>query len=157
MGDRWHPWRELAERAHIVFAVRPLPAATGGAVHVRRGDRTAIVIDPVLSQVERRCALAHELVHDERGGGCDGEHMPESWTAVVSREEQRVDDIAVERLIPPAELLRLCVELETSCVHVDADQIAEHFHVTTTVAQRALALQDRRLEDLVRRISEDRA
>ena len=33
----------------------------------RKGERAAIIIDPKLSQAERAAALAHELVHDERG------------------------------------------------------------------------------------------
>lgn len=155
MGQIWQPWRDLADRKHIVFGVRPLPAATGGAVHVRRGDRTAIVLDPGLTQAERRCALAHELVHDERGGGCDAEYMPVSWGVVARREERIVDDVAVHRLVPADELIRVCVELEMGCTHVESRHIAEHFHVTEPVARRALELQDRRLEDLVSRVSEE--
>lgn len=152
MGESWHTWSDLGGRDHIAFAIRPLPKATGGAVHVRRGHRAAIVIDPGLTQIERRCALAHELVHDERGGGCDHEVMPDSWAAVVSREEQRVDDIAVARLVPADDLMRFCVEMETGCVHVTAHHVAEFFHVTASVARRALELQDRRIEAALARV-----
>lgn len=63
----FHPWRVLRHLQHVVVEwVRPhplVPAATDGE---RR-----IWMDPRLSQVERRCVLAHELVHIEMGHrGC---------------------------------------------------------------------------------------
>ena len=151
MSGTYRPWRDLAQRDHVVLLTMPLPAEVGGGAYVPHGSTAAIVLDPDLSQVQRRCVLTHELVHDERGGGCYAQFMPAAWDAVVSREEQLVDDIAVTRLVPPDELIRVCVELEMACTHVEPHHIAEHFHVTEAVAGRALELQDLRLQAAVAR------
>ena len=62
-----HPWRNLRDRDDVVVSWRDdLPigmhAATNGVdrIWLRKG----------LLQVERRCALAHELVHVDQGHTC---------------------------------------------------------------------------------------
>jgi hypothetical protein len=140
VDEPWHPWRDLRGRTHLAFHVAPLPAATGGAVHVRRGDRSLIILDPNLTQVERRCALAHELVHDERGGGCDQPGMPDMWAHVALREERRTDDEAVRRLVPPAQLLEYCVRIADAQGSLGPAEVADEFNVTIDVAERALLL-----------------
>ncbi len=47
--------------------------------------------------------MAHELVHDERGGGVTAAGMPREWGPVVAREERRVDAEVARRLLPVAE------------------------------------------------------
>ena len=111
------------------------------------------MIDPRLSQVQRRCVLAHELVHDERGGGCDGVFMPTDWQPVVARDERLVDDVAVQRLVPYADLVRFVVSLESACVHVEVWHVAEEFHVTERVARRAMELMNARLSEAVARVT----
>src|SRR3954453_10260337 len=95
---RWNPWRELRTRRHIVFARRALPDGLRG-VYGRRGDRVAIVVDIELDPDERNAVLAHELVHDERGGGIDAAYMPPGWDAVVAREEDLVEREVARRLV----------------------------------------------------------
>lgn len=88
----FHPWRALRALRHVVVVwARPhpaIPAATDGT-------RT-IWLDPRLLQVERRCALTHELVHIERGhAGC----QPRAVEHAVRAE-------AARRLITHQDLLR---------------------------------------------------
>ena len=136
----WNPWRELRRRTHIVFRLASLPAATGGAVYWPRAGRAAIIIDPRLSRSERNAALAHELVHDERGGGADHPGMPPSWAAVVARDEAAVDQEVTRRLVPPAELVRFCEVMVLLDIGVTAHEVAEHFDVPPAVADKALGL-----------------
>lgn len=137
MGRRWDPWAELATRDHIVIGFDPCARVGGGAVYARRGAFAAIVIDPALDRRERRAALAHELVHDERGGGCDHAAMGAPWRAVVSRDEARVDQIAATRLVPPDEL-RAFLLARGSVGPVTLDDIAEEFDVPIQVAATAM-------------------
>lgn len=145
MGERrpWNPWRSLRGRAHITFTLDPIANMMGGAIYARRGDRAAIVIDPALDQIERRARLAHELVHDERGGVIDSaEHTGLAVCAI--REEARVDAIVAERLIPPRELEAFIDCMLALGEIVTVDLVAEEFEVPRPVAKLALArLRDR--------------
>ena len=145
MGKRWNPWSALRERRHIHFELRALPASTGGGFYVPVRGRAGIFIDPRLRRVERRCVLAHELVHDERRGGCDAPYMPPSWRAVVAREENWVDDAVADRLVPSDELAALCASRVEARLEVTAADVADHFDVTPDVAARALLHLKRRL------------
>jgi Zn-dependent peptidase ImmA (M78 family) len=100
MRSAWDPWLDLSTRRHIVFELDRIAKIGGGALYARRGAHAAIVIDPDLSSRDQRAALAHELVHDERGGIADHGGAPGTWTAVVRREERTVDAIAAQRLVP---------------------------------------------------------
>ncbi len=85
-----------------------------------------ILLDTSLSRVERKCALAHELVHVQRGGGsCD---------PYREKEERIVDRIVAERLVPLGELMAFCHAREV----VEPWEVAEHFDVTDDVARLAL-------------------
>lgn len=134
----FNPWAELRDRQHIVFSLVALPAATGGAVYWPKDDRAAILIDPALTRRERRAALAHELVHDERGGGAECVGMPATWDAVVTRAEAAVDNEVARRLVPADELHRFCACQVEIAGHVGALEVAEHFDVPEGVAGRAL-------------------
>jgi hypothetical protein len=136
----WHPWAELRRREHLVFALEALPEATGGAVYAQRGPRAAIVIDPTLGRRQRKAALAHELVHDERGGGCEYEGMLPAWHPVVSRDENRVHDEVARRLVPLEELRAFCGHQAEVNDSVAAWQVAEYFDVPDAVGARALQL-----------------
>lgn len=133
MADRrWHPWRALRERAHIELRFDPAAEATGGAVYGLVGERAAIVIDPGLDQVERRCALAHELVHDERRIT-----SPAATDATMELEEERVRRATATRLVPLVELYEL-VRARAAVEGVTAAVVAEEFDVTERVAAEAL-------------------
>jgi hypothetical protein len=100
----------------------------------------AILLDRRLSQTERRCALAHELVHDERGGGVATAGMPESWRPVAAREESIVDNEVARRLVP-LDQLRLAVDdLAELGMGSTALDVALAFDVTPAVAERALRM-----------------
>lgn len=136
-----NPWRVLRSRHHIVFDIAPLPAVTGGAVYGRWQDGIAgIVIDPSLPRRQRRAALAHELIHDERGPIIDHPGMPPGWRAVVLREERAVDREVIEWLIPRAELEKFVAARCTLEEGGTAADVAEEFDVPDELAERALKL-----------------
>ena len=89
----YHPWRVLGRLwPHVVLEhTDDLPpgrrAETNGIDEIRMRRR--------LLQVERRCSLAHELIHLEHG------HAGECSPAV----EAAVDEEAAQRLIPWERLL----------------------------------------------------
>lgn len=135
----YNPWRDLRGRPHIRFRLAALPEPLEG-VYGRRGDRAAIIISSGLSRRERRVALAHELVHDDRDGGCDHPGMPKAWLAVVTRDEDAVDDEVAARLVPIDELAEFCSRQVGLGHGVTAAAVAEHFDVTEQVAARAVKL-----------------
>lgn len=135
MGGRWNPWRALREREHLEFALVRLPERLGGGVYVPDNGWAAVLLDRGLSRVQRRVGLAHELVHDERGGGCGAEGMSPAWNAVVLRDEHAVDREVARRLVPADELQAFAEQHEPDGVALW--QVAEHFDVTDEVAQRA--------------------
>jgi len=135
---RWDPWSALRARSAIEFRLDPIAALLGGGFYARRGDQRAIVLDPALDRRRRRTALAHELIHDERGTGCDAIGAPRAWAAVIGREEASVDAEVARRLVPPGELLavaRASAELGDGLV---AWQVADEFDVDEETAARAL-------------------
>ncbi|HEX2039182.1 MAG TPA: hypothetical protein VHF47_05540 [Acidimicrobiales bacterium] len=135
---RWDPWAALTERDYIVYDRMPVPASAGGAMYWPVDEYALIMIDPSEGRVRRRCLLAHELVHDERWGGCDASYMPPSWKAVVRREEGWVNDIVADRLVPPCELRAFCDRAVERGEAVTAAEVAAEFDVTDEVAERAL-------------------
>lgn len=58
-----HPWRELRALPHITVEWVELPEG----VDARTNGVDRILMDKWLLQVERRCALAHELQHIRMG------------------------------------------------------------------------------------------
>lgn len=148
MGRR-SVWGELASRAHIVFRLDPrLPEATGGAAYWPRGGRAALIVDKKLGQRERKAAVAHELVHDERGGACCADGMPATWDDVVVREERHVEREVAHWLVPADQLVafierRASAELEGVTVW----EVADAFDVPDYVAERALRELGRRNPD----------
>jgi hypothetical protein len=126
----WDPKAALAERRHLVYSDRAtLPPSLGGAVLWPLERYVAILIDRREGRVRRRCLLAHELVHDERKGGCD---------AVVMREEGWVNDIVADRLIPPERLRAFCESVADLLGGVTPADVAAEFDVTEELAARAL-------------------
>jgi hypothetical protein len=138
MKGRWDPWAALTKRRHLIYERATLPRTTGGALYWPVGRYAGIFIDPRVGRVERRCLLAHELVHDERLGGCYAEEMPQSWHAVVMRDEATVDNVVADRLVPPDELARFCTRVSGLGMGVTPTDVALEFDVTEEVAGRAL-------------------
>lgn len=115
------------------------------AIYATDGDDWVILVDRRLPAVERLAAIAHELVHHERGGGSDYPGRPDAWAPVVQREEHRVQDIVAERLVPRAELVAFVNSMLGVDMSVSAVEVAEAFEVPVDVAQQALQLlTDRR-------------
>jgi hypothetical protein len=108
----------------------------GGGVIAWVDGRTIILVDDALGLEERRVALAHELVHDERGGP-----LPSDVDQVlVAREERRVDDEVARRLAPADELFAVAFRADELGVGVEAWEVAEQLGVTTDVIERAVRL-----------------
>jgi hypothetical protein len=105
-----------------------------------------IVLDDRLTQTERRCALMHELVHDERRIG-----WPFATPATMEREEAIVRKETAERLVPAAELVPF-VRIRGEVEPITAEVVAAEWNVTIQVAGRALrSLQTAMLEGELRR------
>lgn len=122
MSDgRWNPWRALREREHVRLAWTRLRGTRG--LWESHGDgRVTIHLDPRLSRRERRCVLAHELVHDERQIG----YGPWTPAALIEVEERCVWAETVDRLVPPGQLAALVDQgmplmLWELCDHFDID------------------------------------
>ena len=82
---RWNPWRELRDHhSEVELVLTDLPDGVDGWT-----DGRTVWIDRRLSQVQRRCALAHELQHLRRGVVTDS-----------PTEERLCDVLAARELIP---------------------------------------------------------
>ena len=143
----WNPWDALRDRPEILFGLRNLPEPVAGVWH-RAGRHRVIVVANRLDRVERNAVLAHELVHDERGGGPGFAGQPAAWEPVVARDEHRVDDEVARRLVPHDDLERLCDLADDFDGCVTARDVATALDVPERVARRAL---DLRAADLRRR------
>lgn len=139
MADRTNPWAELRRRRHITLKLDRIAEIAGGGFYYRRGDRALIVIDPQLSQRDRRAVLMHELVHDEWGGtDCARRSTSTMWKPVMVREEIRVDREVASRLVPVDELEQLVATIEDLGGGVQAADVADHFDVPEVVATTAM-------------------
>ena len=136
----WNPWRALRSREHILFGLGDLPNAAGGGVYARRHGRTIIMLDRQLTRTERNAALAHELVHDERGGGAWADGMPDSWRPRVAIDEKQVDREVARRLVPLDRLADMCDRLAHLGEGVTPWLVADEFDVPEDVAATALDL-----------------
>lgn len=137
---RWNPWRALRDREHIEFGLGLLPDVLGGGTYRPQLGWAAIVVDSRLDRRERAAMLAHELVHDERAGGCVSSGMLPGWDVVVIRDESAVDDEVARRLVPSAELRSFCDRQVTMEEGVEPRHVADYFDVADWVAERALHL-----------------
>jgi Zn-dependent peptidase ImmA (M78 family) len=98
MGEngQWSPWRHLREQhPNVQVYDYELPGTYLGCTdHVKQ----YIYLDSRLNQAERRCTLAHEIGHLERGP------VPKAPLAAV-REELEVDRWAARQLIRVQDLI----------------------------------------------------
>ena len=84
-----HPWRRLRDRPDWLLEWGMLPPGLmGSTCHRRR----VITLDLRLSQAERRCTIAHELEHVERGP------MP-SDPILAAREEESIERAVARRMV----------------------------------------------------------
>ncbi len=131
-GAAWNPWRALRQRPDTAFAFAALGGPAGRWERDPDGD--VILIEATLGRRARRVALAHELVHAERGVG-----HPDASGATMSLEEERVRREVARRLVPSAALRRF-VAARAGVGPVEPDDVAEEFDVTPEVADLACRL-----------------
>lgn len=137
---RYSPWLHLRSRPDITLEIAALEDADGwwdaGAL--------TITIDRTLSRAGRRCALAHELVHAERGDEpCCTPELEARQEAVVERE-------AARRLIEIDELAAIAIAYSP-----DPWRVAEELDVDLpTLMARVAALTPDEGEFLRRRLAE---
>ena len=101
-------------------------------------DQAVVILERRLDWTSKTCALGHELVHEERGGGAEHPEAPEGWWAIVAREERAVERIVAERMVPLDKLARFVDRMVDVGDPVTAVEVADAFAVTLVVAQRAL-------------------
>ena len=110
----FHPWRELRHLQHVRVSWVDLPMGT----HGRTDGSSHIEIARDLLQVERRCALTHEMTHIFMGH--KGHQSP--------KVEKAVRAIVARRLIPFDDLLSAC-----RWAGNDTYQLADELWVTPAV------------------------
>lgn len=86
MADMYHPWRAFRGLTDWTLRTGIMPA---GVVAVTCWDDRTVTLDARLRQVERRCAIAHELQHIERGPALDTDADQEREEVAAERESAR--------------------------------------------------------------------
>lgn len=133
----FHPWRRLRDLTHIDVRWCHLP---DGILAETDGD--TIWMDRRQSQRQKRSTLAHELAHITRGIPCSADE----------REEQRVEQIAAQHLIP------LVALAEAIAWSMDENDLADDLWVDPAMVRARLdGLSDAEkayIEDRVRAIEE---
>ncbi len=113
------PWAELARHPHIDLVWATLPRGVRGLT-----DGVATIwLDHALTQRERRCTLAHELIHVQRG-----HHGPQPPTI-----EARVRDETARWLLPNLTQISHTLTAATSL-----DDAAQELWVTQDVLEDRL-------------------
>lgn len=126
-SERWHPWRALrGEGDEIVYSQDELPS--GDAWWVPR--RRVILMRPGLLQVQRRCALSHELGH--RALGHTGQCIYRDSKRQGDRAEVQADVWAARKLITVEQLAEVLVWTD------DRDEAAHELWVTRRLLDRRL-------------------
>jgi hypothetical protein len=128
----WNPWAALRARPAVELRFAELGSSRGLWQRDARGE--VIVLDLRLDRRARRCVLAHELVHAERGIG-----HPAATAATMEREEEAVRREVARRLVPPG-LLASLVASRANVGGVTVADVADEFDVELDVATKALAL-----------------
>jgi hypothetical protein len=136
-----NPWQRLAEewpRVPVVYA--DLGPHRYGESRWKAGRPVGIVLHRRLTQVQRRCTLAHELEHLDRGAPC------ETLRASI---ERRVINATARYLLPNLDLLA-----ETLGAY-DLRRAADELWVTFPVlVDRLRSLTDKELEYVTSRRGE---
>lgn len=139
MAQRWSPWRALKHMPNVTMALAELPNETGGAVLAKKGSAVVILLDRRLTQAERKAALAHELLHLERGSTSHCRNIRGALSVEVVREENRIQREVALRLVP-LDVLGPAVDRLADLGHgVTALEVAEEFDVPPVVASQALS------------------
>lgn len=132
------PTEPIDVEDHVELVDMPVPGLL--ALYARQGDDWVVLVDRRLSPAERALAVAHELVHHERGGGCHHPDMPAAWHAVVRRDEHAVERTVVVRAAPMAALRGLVRARVRSGQTVEAQEVAAELDLPVELTRRALEL-----------------
>lgn len=89
------PYEWLRTLPHITLLIARLPGTEKGRWYP---ETDTIVLDDRLTQVERRCTLMHELVHQLRGD----DSVDDDWFG--RRQERGCDEITARLMIPIEDL-----------------------------------------------------
>lgn len=128
MGDQYDPWRDLAGRPHLTFAIARLPTGHGWYLE----DVPGIVLDDRLSRVERRCVMAHELAHVDLGHHDQAAGNGPGTSRIARRREREADELAAHRLL---DLRRLADALAWALC---PEEVADELDVTVDVVRRRI-------------------
>lgn len=138
---KWNPWRALRDCDELEFGLVDLPDEVGGGVYLPQRDGwAAVLVDKRLGRRQRKCALGHEVLHHLSGGGVVQDGMPETWLAVVVRDETAINRELARRLVPLGELAGLMAEAHDLGVSVHPWEIGERFDVSDEVAELAMRM-----------------
>lgn len=116
-----------------------LPNECGGAAIYFGPRNTVILLDPRLTQAERKAALAHELLHLERGSISHCRNVRGALSVEVVREENRIQREVALRLVPLDELGPVVDRLAGLGHGVMPADVADEFEVPPVVAAQALS------------------
>jgi len=130
---RWHPFRALRSREHITFKIHPSADLAGGGYYARAGIDVYIVVSPDMTPEERRCVVAHELVHDERRVT----ERAGATRATMAKEEAQVRAETARRMVPVEELAEWAWG-RAEIGPVMLEDVAAEFAVTPPVALAAI-------------------
>lgn len=126
MADSWHPWQELRALDELIYAQADLPSGDAWWVPSQK----VILMRPGLKQVQRRCALAHELGHRELG------HTGQCEYADSDRQGRRAEVLAdvwaARKLITVEQLAHVLVWTD------DRGEAAHELWVTRRILDRRL-------------------
>lgn len=122
MGS-YDPWRELNRRTYLSVEFVDEPTGRRGRI-----SGNTILIDQHQLQTERRCTVAHELVHDER-------RVFPADEVLAAREELVVERLAARRMIALPDL----VDALRACSTRFADELAEHLWVDQPMLEARMA------------------
>lgn len=125
----YSPWGALAQLSDVQLRFQDLPDALG---YWDPASRT-IVLDRNQTQAERRCTLAHELEHLERGD----ENVEHVSPVLAARQEIAACTRAARRLIPLDDLIEALLWSQ------DEQELAEELNVDEdTIRVRLLTLSE---------------
>lgn len=137
-----NPWQRLVEEwpaVQVVYSDLGSPHIHG-QTRWKRGEPVAVVLNRALTQVQRRCTLAHELEHLDRGAPC------ETLRASI---ERRVVAATARYLLPDLDLLAATLAV------YDLRRAADELWVTFPVmVDRLRALSDQELDYITERRGE---
>jgi len=132
---RWLPWKALRDHhPDVEFGRHDLPGDVEG-VYAWGDGRPVILLSKRLGRRAREAALAHELVHHERGGTCSGNPLnPVGWRTVEIQEERKIDQLVAERMLDGGEVLAFASRRTEMGESTTVADVAEEFDVAEWVA-----------------------